>query len=1280
MINNFYSSISNGNQVEKCSHKQHYVPEQPYLLKNNFLSEFRTALEKAKVRANLGIADSETLYWGNIQGDIADQTDISEYINSLLSFDYSAEKGFDSGTNFENITNVKEAAITCLDYLSKFKGEGEEINAVDTKVTEIIKLLYGVDSLTKVNSSTAGIINTLIKEVSDLQAALGNTDTTVEEIETRVTTVESAIDTINESLAEINNLIKISTEADNALTLKEDGLYVKDLSKEVSSNASEITQLHKDVQTLEEKSKDYLTKEDFGSDDLDFVSETELTSTLNNYVKTNSDAVLKSVTINKITSSKGSITVDKPFDYQFEGPSDVRTHVKTQADLLKINPAKAWKGMPVIVEEDAIMYILTKEPSTESIGTITNWKSADSLSIEVLTYDEYKEKKTKGTLNPGVYYYIIEDDVELSEIPSINQYINEDGTISSEKLEAYQQAIDTWYADAEKLHREYMSAVWGVDMERKLSNKVNTTEYNHLKSIVEQLKHNSVDIATVTTLQEQMLSILGDLETPGRLVKVEDNLTQVLQDLYATDAEGNALENVSPKFVTWEALGSDNDNIGDGQSLFVKTSTYNADKETFLYKDQQAQIPSIKASNEDFSIEKKDSEESLLTVKNSGEVLNASGTQLGYDKDIPYLVMCDSLEEYKEKIQEEITDNPNGREVFYIIKDLDPEINEGNEDCYITFSQLKQYAASKRQIQDLSKAWGEYRKMVTGDSTTDQLGNQLYDYESLSSIVKDWKNTVIPEEITKQLVDKVSTEDLKSGLATKLDTTVFDAYKEEIAKSQQDTETSITTLQNSITTNTSSITELQESKLDSTAYQEDQETISSKITSLEENSVTKDVYNEGIEQVTTLAKENSNLVEITYAELAEAINSSTLIPGTFYKLTDFKTSVSDQEAYSVNPKSFQLVIKALSTNSISSTCSAISEDYPNAYKWKIEYSIQGGTTGTILSLTDELGNYAPFDFKSILVKKYKVVKAGVDLDSVDSQWISDLYIGSKDSSAYTISENDYKYVFTFSTEDYNDASETCTNNQVSSLGNIIFGGSNNKCEGTNNIIYLNCQDVCVAGTSNLVGNGSTGITVKSNTENNIIYNNCSNVSILEGSKYNIVYAYNTYIDILENCISNIIAEHCSHVILHGRNTKAILDISYAQGIDVQFGSSNLTFNYGTDVVTGTNKLLYSKIEIYGNTGNVSRVVVKADTNQALVTTFYLEGSEVVKYEAVSQATNIASNASAINSLQTMQTQQGNSITSLATQLGALSGVKTKINEIIKAINELHQDANLKELS
>ena len=50
------------------------------LIKTNYLSEFRTEIEKAKARENLGITDGQVLEWGKITGHIEDNEDLYKYI------------------------------------------------------------------------------------------------------------------------------------------------------------------------------------------------------------------------------------------------------------------------------------------------------------------------------------------------------------------------------------------------------------------------------------------------------------------------------------------------------------------------------------------------------------------------------------------------------------------------------------------------------------------------------------------------------------------------------------------------------------------------------------------------------------------------------------------------------------------------------------------------------------------------------------------------------------------------------------------------------------------------------------------------------------------------------------------------------------------------------------------------------------------------------------------------------------------------------------------------
>lgn len=1264
MITNCYTSVESGKQVA-CKNTQHYIPEEIYLLKKNFLGEFRTSLEKAKVRANLGIADSETLLWGNIQGDISNQTDIAAYINTLLAFDFNAEKDFDPGNDFENVKNVRQAAITCLQYLSKFKGEGEEIEATNVRINALINNLYGVESLDDIEGSDQGVINKLNTDFRALQQSLGETTTKVNTIEGQITSIIQDIDSINNSLQEINNLIKISKKEGNALQMEEDGLFVRDLSSSIQSNTEGITTLQGKVSTLEENSKDYLTRDDFGSDDLNFISGEQLDAKLSGYIKTGSDAVVNSITAtttttDKIQSNSDSISVNKPFSYDFSGPNGSVLSVKSQANLLSINPEKAWKGMPVIVENDAIMYIFTKEPTEETINNISNWKSADSLSIEVLTYDEYRQKKSEGTLNPGVYYYIIEDEVDLKEIPSINKYMDENGYVSAENLKAYQDAVDIWYADAYKLHRQYMSALWGVEMEKKLNNKVNQTDYNYLKTIVDEIKNSSPDPTKIQELENKIIEILGDSSEEskvGRLVKVENNVEKIIKDLYATNPDGTVLEGVDPKFVTWEALGSEGGPLGEGESLFVKTTTYNTEKQTFLKKDQQASIPSIKSSDTDFYIEENTSDNKLITIKKSGEVLNSENKQLGFDEDIPYIVYCDSMKDYQEKVKQPITDNPNNKEVFFIIKDLEPGSNDQADNCYMTLAQFKQFAVTKKQMQDLSEAWGEYRQSIQGDGSKDQFGNQLYKYQTLSNIVKDWKQTVIPDEVAKQLIDKVDVATHTEDLKKKVDTTDFETYKESVA-SQFTTEQTereqlsqnLNTAVENINNNTKSITDLQNSKVNTTDYDttvSNLNNLTEKVSTLEKNTVTTELINQ-------TKNECENLKEVTYEELSTLIQSNELIPGSLYRMTDYQTVTdSTNDQVSVDWHKFDLILRALSSNTISRNCSAISEYYPKASEWNIVYSMDNsiqGSKGIILSMTDENGNYAPYDFKSIKIKKYKISSLGTNIDSNENPWMVGLYIGEQSTGMYNVQNDDFKYIYTFSSDTYTDASSDCKGNKVDTLGNIIFSGSNNKCYGRNNVIYKNGNNNIIKGSDNFIGEQCSNNTIDVNTSKNIIYGMSSGNNINSESTKCVLYNSVKNTTIGNACVNIKVGNNISSVIFEGKNEQCNLNVPYAQNITVRYGSSKFIFEYNDQVITSgvnSNRLRYANIEIYGNTDILTRSIIPEDVMQNVISVYYLNGTIISKYVIKDQYTTLKTITDAVKTLQTSNTQHDNKISELS---------------------------------
>lgn len=114
--------------TESCNGNTCYT--QPYLRKDNYLSEFQTEYEKNKVRENLGISSEYTLKWGNISGYIEEQKDLCKYFQELRdSFNKDllskVDKDFIKGENavtqiaysnsaYPNIKTLEDALNTLL--------------------------------------------------------------------------------------------------------------------------------------------------------------------------------------------------------------------------------------------------------------------------------------------------------------------------------------------------------------------------------------------------------------------------------------------------------------------------------------------------------------------------------------------------------------------------------------------------------------------------------------------------------------------------------------------------------------------------------------------------------------------------------------------------------------------------------------------------------------------------------------------------------------------------------------------------------------------------------------------------------------------------------------------------------------------------------------------------------------------------------------------------------------------------------------------------------------
>ena len=124
------------------------------------------------------------------------------------------------------------------------------------------------------------------------------------------------------------------------------------------------------------------------------------------------------------------------------------------------------------------------------------------------------------------------------------------------------------------------------------------------------------------------------------------------------------------------------------------------------------------------------------------------------------------------------------------------------------------------------------------------------------------------------------------------------------------------------------------------------------------------------------------LYHTTYSNLVKLRDSSQLKPGTFYRITDYKTTTTQKETKSAGHL-FDIIVTALSENTLSEEASAIKSTRDDYFKncnlsaWKLWYCLDNDTSrftwadeangkGVIYRMIDEMGNDCPYDFKNIM--------------------------------------------------------------------------------------------------------------------------------------------------------------------------------------------------------------------------------------------------------------------------------------------------------------------------
>lgn len=656
MLNHTYTSVKNANLVD-CGKKQH-IPSQPSpLLKDNFLGEFRTELDKKKVLANLGIATSLSLEWEYIKGDIGRSEALMQELDSRTTY-ISAIDGF------------QKSLVDGIKYLESVVGgeeEGEE---------EQNNRLNTLESLTS-------------DLVSDLEEVK---DYLTETIEVDIDSLEKDLETITEKVNNITDLIQVSSKAGNALRLVTEeelsegetpGLYVPDLSETVNETSEKVTTLQEEVTNIKDSLDEFVTKSELGGDGFEFVDKSDYDSFVNstsdslsdireelkNTVKTGEDGHVDTLYVNKISKNNddGNIVITDSLEVSSGIPLDIRFVRENLEELYALPVKVCYPGMGVIVNSLSALYILRKPGegvtfNQDYISNPHNWKCPEDLVTVALTREEYDNLPEK---NEHVFYYIYEEEIARTQEPKREDFDSE---------EAFKVAWQEWVDSLKILSQEYMSASWGVNIEKALSNKASMDSVSALAKEIDSIKGDgsgtsldslSADISELQSQNEILetriddILIIEDEVEKGRLVDVEARVTTIETDLesYVTEEELKTLS---------------------GDFNFVKPDDYEKDKEEFA-TELAKELTTEKVTTESVVL-------SGTSLSNEGGTLIFNSNPIAKVSDIPVIEVLPQ-EEY-DKLTEKDEDT------YYYTFDTD--------NIYVTKSELEtKISGLQQQIQAL---------------------------------------------------------------------------------------------------------------------------------------------------------------------------------------------------------------------------------------------------------------------------------------------------------------------------------------------------------------------------------------------------------------------------------------------------------------------------------------------------------------------------------------------------------------------------------------------------
>lgn len=413
MIQSIYTSVNNANLVP-CGKRKPIHSDPIPLLRNNYLGEYRTELEKAKVRKNLGIADEASLIWGNIDGTVENQKDLVQYVEQKWAY---------SSDISEEIKTVKDALDYALFFISQYEANTEEIEALNEKIEQLKQLISQTEQSLQedINTNTESI-NTINQNIQNINKQIQDINSSIENIDVD----ENISNWIKNSLKDSKTIelkdnstleVILSEQEDNAIKLLQQqelsegietsehptvpGLYVKNLEPLINTNSESIKNIESEQDQINIKIK----------------QNTESISNIQNNVSTLS--VYKTELPNETESSvlQGT-TVEQLKGKNFNEIIDTLLFPTVVRDL--VYPQLYYSVTQNIVEvgtsnlNPTLVFIKNDAGNETSRKELISYNDEEQESLQ--TYSQIGDYIYKGTVEYEAGEYLVDNKGEVTEI------------------------------------------------------------------------------------------------------------------------------------------------------------------------------------------------------------------------------------------------------------------------------------------------------------------------------------------------------------------------------------------------------------------------------------------------------------------------------------------------------------------------------------------------------------------------------------------------------------------------------------------------------------------------------------------------------------------------------------------------------------------------------------------------------------------------------------------------------------------------------------------------